>query len=573
MRAKNQSGAHGLGVHAVAGGHVVVLCFTLPESATAGLRGFGVHRTDLTEVTAGWLEGMRCFRETDPQFAAPARYSTREHPIQDFFWSDYTAKPGHSYVYRIVALKGTPSDLLEFDAIEVRVQTESTSGAQHSVNFNRGAASSQEYTRRFGASVPDPAGSPDDPKLRWLSRGAWEALAGFVNRAAGPTFALRVAAYEFHYLPFLQELKSALGRGVDVQVVYDAKDNGKPATEYRKAENAFPRDVNRDAIATVGLEAVCTPRTYDASYISHNKFIVLLADGLPVAVLTGSTNFSAGGLFGQANVVHIVDDPAVAKSYLGYWKELEKDPRHSTLQNVLADPLPDSTAALGTVFSPRKDTDALALYGALASGAKGALFMTFAFGMDRVFQDAYRSGTAPLRYALLEKLLGPGVKSADAPAATAAMVTLRKDVANLFAVGATLPLNALDNWVAEKLTGLNSHVRFIHTKLMIVDPLGDHPIVVTGSANFSKASSNENDENMLIIRDDTRVADLYLTEYMRLWEHYAFREYVESRSHHGPAPGHSSGPRPGELDASDAWIARHFADTADKRKREYFSSF
>ena len=62
---------------------------------------------------------------------------------------------------------------------------------------------------------------------------------------------------------------------------------------------------------------------------------------------------------------------------------------------------------------------------------------------------------------------------------------------------------------------------------MLVDPLSDKPVVVTGSANFSEASTRTNDENMLVIKNNTRVADIYLGEYMRLYSHYAFREAVK----------------------------------------------
>ena len=61
-----------------------------------------------------------------------------------------------------------------------------------------------------------------------------------------------------------------------------------------------------------------------------------------------------------------------------------------------------------------------------------------------------------------------------------------------------------------------------------MDPLGADPIVVTGSANFSKASTNDNDENMLIIRADQRVADIYFTEFNRLFNHYYFRSVIEA---------------------------------------------
>ena len=44
--------------------------------------------------------------------------------------------------------------------------------------------------------------------------------------------------------------------------------------------------------------------------------------------------------------------------------------------------------------------------------------------------------------------------------------------------------------------------------------------------DFSDASTLQNDENMLVIRGNKRVADIYLGEYMRLWNHYAFREFL-----------------------------------------------
>ena len=60
---------------------------------------------------------------------------------------------------------------------------------------------------------------------------------------------------------------------------------------------------------------------------------------------------------------------------------------------------------------------------------------------------------------------------------------------------------------------------YIHDKFMLVDPLGDDPIVVTGSANFSGPSQHANDENMLVIRGNKRVADIYFGEFMRIFDH------------------------------------------------------
>jgi phosphatidylserine/phosphatidylglycerophosphate/cardiolipin synthase-like enzyme len=113
---------------------------------------------------------------------------------------------------------------------------------------------------------------------------------------------------------------------------------------------------------------------------------------------------------------------------------------------------------------------------------------------------------------------------------------LKRDRDNVFAVGAKIDDDLLGGWAKEQLTGLNTHVKYIHTKFMLIDPLSSDPIVITGSANFSDPSTRENDENMLVIRGDTRVADLYLGEFMRLFNHFEFRQRVAADRAHGHGP-------------------------------------
>jgi len=136
--------------------------------------------------------------------------------------------------------------------------------------------------------------------------------------------------------------------------------------------------------------------------------------------------------------------------------------------------------------------------------------------------------------------------------------------ANRFAVGNLIQSSTLDRWVREHLTGLNTHVRFIHTKFMLVNPLSNDPIVITGSANFSTASTLSNDENMLVIRGNKRVADVYLGEYMRLWNHYAFREWLAR-----PAAERAEGFK--HLDTENKWWRSYFGNTVRSRQRVYFS--
>ena len=77
------------------------------------------------------------------------------------------------------------------------------------------------------------------------SRGLYEALGDYV-KSCKKGDGLRVAAYEFHYKPFLELLKDAKKKnGVDVQVVYDDRKDK-------------PGKTNRAAIKAVGIGPMCT---------------------------------------------------------------------------------------------------------------------------------------------------------------------------------------------------------------------------------------------------------------------------------------------------------------------------
>lgn len=567
----------GLTLQAVAGSHVVLLGMSMERDQCDGHLGFAIHRTDPAQDEAYWMEGLKTFAETDPGFVPGSKYPTNQHPIQGFTWSDFSAKPGRSYVYRVQALRGTPKALEVFKEVEVEVRTEAEEDGDHDVFFNRGAAASQEYARRFGNvppreaddDVPDRT-APDftDPRWGWLSRDAMEAIEKFVARAKNGSFGLRVAAYEFRLRPFADALRKAHKDGADVKILFDACANAPD-----EHGTVFPRDLNRAVAKAAKVKPLCAERiTRDdvkRPPISHHKFIVLLESGKPRAVLTGSTNFSLGGVYGQSNVVHVVDDPEVAAAYLAAWNAIAAEPEHQDLRTTLSamNHIPNGKPPVGTtaIFSPQETRKALDWYAKLAGSAQGALFMTFAFGINKVFLDVYRNGNAKLRYAMLEKLLGPGVKKEKRPAAEKEMRKLRAMKENRFAVGSTITTNRFDRWVRERRTGLNQHVQYVHTKFMLVDPLSNDPIVVTGSANFSDASTTANDENMLVIRGNRRVADIYLGEYMRLWNHYAFREWAEN---HQDTSGDATFKH---LDVENRWWREYFGGTDRSRQREYFA--
>ncbi len=543
----------GLTVQAIAGTHVVLLGFNMDEAQCNGLLGFAIHRTDHVEEEAGWLKGLKTFAETDPGLPPGAQYSTRRHPIQGFTWSDFSAKPGYDYTYRVLALKGTPYDLQPVAEVSVRLQTESPEGGTHDIYFNRGAAASQEYARRFGNRSPKEVGTA---AFEWLSRGLYESMIKFIGLASGPGFELRVCAYEFHYLPVLEALNAAKMRGAAVRIIYD-----------RRKIN--PGQKNDAAVEEAGIGSLCIKRMANLSAISHNKFIVLIKDNKPQAVLTGGTNFTEGGIFGHSNVIHIVEEPEVAEAYAQYWDLLSADPKSAALRPKISKmyqiPPGKPLKRTGSIFSPRKNLDALEWYASLAAGAKYGFFMTFAFGMHPSFQEVYRTSPAIMRFALLEKTTRPMKSGPERDAEEAKIIALRKLPENRFAVGAYLKLNNYDRWLAERLSGLNENIQYVHTKFMLIDPLSEDPILVTGSANFSEASTNKNDENMLIIHGNKRVAEIYLGEFMRMYNHYAFREWASKHKADSQEMLMLKHLR------TDDWWKAYFGNTERSQQREYFS--
>ena len=514
-----------LSVRAIAGSNVVLLAMDVPRPIADQLLGFAFERVDETEGEIAPLLGTKTFAETEPANHRPGTpLSTFDHPIQAFLWGDYTAKPDHDYTYRVVALGGTPANLVTLGEVVVPVATEAPRLGRHGVWFNRGVAASQAYVRKFRNRRPDAVANR--AAWVWLSRGLEEALLDFIGRA-GPGDALRAALYEFQYPGVLEAFRDARDRGVDVRLVVDAKPNSVDA----------PRRRNLEAIAAAGIGDLVVERTENKSYIAHNKFIVLVRAGQPVYVWTGSTNVTDGGIFGHSNVGHVVRDPAIASQFLDYWSELERNPARPALSTwtelglIPGDPKPPRGTTV--VFSPRKSLAALDWYAGLMDRARKSVFFTAAFGVSAPLRAVLAVDRPYLRYGLLER-------------EDSTIELLKRDRDNVFAVGASITDDLLGGWARERLTGLNTHVRYIHTKFMLIDPLSSDPIVITGSANFSDASTRKNDENMLVIRGSTRVADMYLGEFMRLFNHFEFRSRVAAR--HGRRGPELAGGTPSAAD-------------------------
>lgn len=599
-----------LSVHVIAGTYVVLLGLDVSPDAAKGLLGFTISRTSNGEAKPKVLGGGKYFSQLHGP-ASPNLSDTA--PIQAFLWGDYEAQPGETYMYRVVPQYGTPGVLTPGQGVEVTITTERPEDGVHSIFFNRGVAGSQAYMRRFGdhqrwylvdlngkvepCPLIKPEEVPDRTAMQWLSRGLEEAMLAFINQARGPEYSLRAAVYEFTHIPVIQAFVDAVERGVDVKIVHHAKresivrfktkrdpkdgttnwgvstvttwDTGKPAPKSYK-NKYLEVEATKDAVCQAAEVAVAQVglKRHDFlpafremlierknTTISHNKFIVLLHKGKAVQVWTGSTNLTGGGIFGQSNVGHVVRDAKIATKYLDYWKMLSKDPSKAEMTAWTTKHTPNLTKLPGKnsivpIFSPRASDSMLGWYADRVPTARNSVFFTAAFTVDKRFlahftKQAPESNGAPYqRYILLETRAG---LMRDKVAA------MSKVSQNQMAWGDLLraPRGSAQDRVFEVLTGLNEHVSYVHTKFMLVDPLSDDPLVVTGSANFSENSTTENDENMLVIRGDKRVADIFLGEFMRLFQHFRNRNQRNHLSNSAFAKSRL-------LATTDAWTRPHF---------------
>ena len=139
-----------------------------------------------------------------------------------------------------------------------------------------------------------------------------------------------------------------------------------------------------------------------------------------------------------------------------------------------------------------------------------------------------------MRFVLMEKPAPAAVKTELTEDFTHVVLSYGIPLGELYAMKngkptARKPIQefALDKWFfKEELyrPKNDGFVFFVHTKFLLIDPLSDDPLVCSGSANFSPGSLLQNDENMLLIRGDTRVADIYMTEFDRVFRHFYFRD-------------------------------------------------
>jgi phosphatidylserine/phosphatidylglycerophosphate/cardiolipin synthase-like enzyme len=539
------------------GDHTCLVWLPANLNPIKGCRGFTIRRVAKGAADA-YLHGFVGFSDDDKlDPTAPWK-----HPVQRFMWWDYGVTPGQVVQYSVVPVIGDQDNLqLATDQASPLTPELTISGQMTpkvSAYFNKGIVAAQWVSRVLASLGPNPKiadliaapGNPLRNELSGLLRPNILNMLADVQKNNGEIYA---ALYELNDPEFKAALK-ALGKKCHLILA-----NGAFSAKNDNDEN---KAVRAELSNVVDLHDRLVPQ----GHFAHNKFLVACdSAGNPQRVLSGSTNWTMTGLCTQANNGIIVNDPQFAQNFLDEWKLLEAAgnayPSSLATKNSTAKTFNVDGGTITQWFAPTSAGQDLDYARKLINGAKqGILFLFFNpgvfVGSDQpenkwtLLQNIlfrHHEGAANfddslyIRGVVNQEIAGLTTESTGAapakPSAHAALDPTAATPVTLFNGGkqppqhlgyeSMVPKNIKDtfhDWATEIL-GAGVH---IHSKVIVLDPFGDHPVVMTGSHNLGFKASTKNDDNLMIVEGNAPLAAAYAANIIAIYQSYRWNAYVEA---------------------------------------------
>ncbi len=491
-----------------------------PDGFIAGCRGFALlrRRNGVEEVVSTWVG----FEDDDA--ADGERRASTNWPIQKYQWTDYMANPGDELAYRVLPMVGPDKANLRPDPATASEWTEPIE-LSHAVSpgievlFNRGIVASQWVARRLGVT----GHALQNATLEKIIETPHDAMRDFL---AGP-----LGARLFTLLASATEVYAALYELDDPELIEALAGLGERAHVVLANGSVEKKGEDQNADARAALagkvdlhDRMCSPRA-----LGHNKFLVVCdTDGTPRWVWTGSQNWTRTGLCTQANNSVLIDDPQLAASYRSQWDLLRAagDATPAGLRDANSKPRDHHVgpAEVRLWFTPTVDHVDLADAREIVAGAgRAVLFLMFNPGprdtlLNTILDLARAEHAGPRLYIR-------GVVNQD-PGTTKNPVHLFDQENRVNADFDTVLPAAIDEptkFFRAELKKLDRAFAMVHSKVIVVDPLGADPVVLTGSHNLGPKASSTNDENLLLIRHAPGVAAAYVTNIMAVYNQYRWR--------------------------------------------------
>jgi phosphatidylserine/phosphatidylglycerophosphate/cardiolipin synthase-like enzyme len=537
-------------VAAYANGDDALVAWQL-DKAIPGCLGFALYRRrngteEIVENRIGWEDLV-------PPPAPGTHKPSTQWPIQRFYWSDYDAKSGDKVQYRVVPMVGTPDALvaatkMASDWTPPMLISAGNSSSGICAYFNRGVVMSQAVARRLKAAGGAPAKSlkaaiadPKSETRQYLTGQLGETLVEQLTAYDKKKGQIYAVLFELDD-PQLIELLIAFGKRAHVIL-----SNGA----HEKATD----DENKAARAELaGKVDLHNARLVPSKHLAHNKICVFTdGKGQPEKVWTGSQNWTKTGLCTQANNSLLIGDPEIAKTYLDQWHTLLAAGNDYPPSLYASNAKPHNFAIDGgkaTVwFAPTKPAkgdavgpDLVFAQQFIDNAKSGILFLMFNPGPANSLLNAILARLDDKKKPQIHVI---GVINQD-PA------TKKTPIVNLFTGSETqegfqeiiqpegLSDDVAKQWMEEitrnEFLGGVGHA-IIHSKVVVVDPFGPHPVVMTGSHNLGPAASLRNDENLVIIENDSALAKAYCVNIAALHAAYRWRFARQSekgaKAYHG----------------------------------------
>jgi len=551
---------------------VITIAWSFGEKPV-GCIGFAIYRID-DEGKESVLPNKAVFKGT----IDAGRKDSDKFPIQKFYWKDVYARleaekgPNKTFTYKIVPLEGQPGNIKPMTTYQplltAPVTISADTGHKMHAYFNRGIISTQRVAtylqktkdkRKLGDIVAEYK-TPNELRDS-LSGEMVEALTGFLARAkdSGRIYA---GLYELHDGQLIDGLCS-LGSRLSIVLSNSAKsiDDPKGGTHVNRkgktVNNQITVDDNDGARAALKKsKADAYARLMPTGHIGHNKFLVYEdSTGAAQAVLFGSTNWTPTGLCTQTNNTMIVEDRGLAERYRTYWRELKDDTiaaagKKTALQgkvfrdlNSHGQTLTVDGISLQSWYSPNtpnsrasnpsgetRPADMAKVVEAINSAKQAILFLAFYPGSPsianwtadavKVNKDLFVRGmvtndtaSESFYYELINEVPPKRVKGQSIKE------DRRVEAAEAFDTN-VMPAG----WIKEIL---NAGFAIIHDKVMVIDPFSKNCKVITGSHNLGHRASYNNDENLVIIEGNRKLALAYATHVLDIYDHFNYRIYYK----------------------------------------------
>ena len=530
---------------AFANNDVILLVWNYEEPIFNCL-GFAITRKNVQTGSETILESMIGFQKESIE--KRKFKSTQIWPIQKFNWRDFSAISGETYQYEIVPMVGDVLNLIPL--IKEAVVTNSVflspgTGLIKSY-FNRGILSTQFLTTQIPKSLSGQPNykillerikQPGDSLRNRLAGELKGAVLSLLDKALNEGGECYCALYELNDIELVEKILEAHDR---VHVILS---NTGPLDETNEVSRASLHDKGIDII----------DRMVSTGHIGHNKFIVYVdKNGTPTQVMTGSTNFTYTGLCAQSNNAILIESKELADHYMDYWNRLRIDnseqgsqfreennhERTATVDNTNISLWfsPNTKTKNKTANSPIPD-DLQQVFNLMHNAKKSILFLAFQPGTPSIIDEA---ANVQIKN---EKLFIRGAAT-DLDAIESSSVTLfHRGISDPVFVGAQELKDDFAYWMAELLKSSPKAHAIIHDKVMVIDAFTEECVVIVASHNLGARASYNNDENLLIIKNNIELATSYATHILDVYDHYRWRYFLSKNLGSGkPFTGLKSDP-------------------------------